>query len=242
MSLLSRSRQIFQEKLCQNLDAGVRSHLFKVYTCMALTCAAATAGSIVHLTGFWEAGLLSILLQLIAIVTLALIPNRSSNVHFRFGLLLIVGALSGHLLGLLIEQAMVVNPAFVITALLGTTLSFTWLSIAALSAQRGSHLVLGGILSSAMTGLIIVGLANVFFRSWLIHKWSLYAGLAVMCGFVLFDTQLIVEDIRQGSEDYVTHALKLFFCVVDIFRWLLAIMLSSGNGNRRRRPNGEHNE
>ncbi|XP_058818295.1 bax inhibitor 1-like [Topomyia yanbarensis] len=240
MSLLSQSRQIFNENFCQNLDVNVRTHLFKVYTCMTLTCAAATAGSLVHLTGLWEAGLLSILLQLIATVALVLTPNRKSNVEYRFGLLMIVGALAGHLLGLLIEQAMIVNPAFVLTALLGTTLSFTWLSLAALLAERGSHLILGGILSSALTILVLVGLANLFFQSWLLHKWSLYAGLAVMCGFVLFDTQLIVEDVRQGSDDYVSHALRLFFSIVDIFRFLMAIMISTERNNQRRRRDSEN--
>ena len=31
----------------------------------------------------------------------------------------------------------------------------------------------------------------------------LYLGLAVMCGFVLYDTQLIVEKRRRGEEDYI---------------------------------------
>ena len=32
---------------------------------------------------------------------------------------------------------------------------------------------------------------------------ELYAGLVIMCGFVLYDTQLIVEKSRMGNDDYI---------------------------------------
>ena len=33
----------------------------------------------------------------------------------------------------------------------------------------------------------------------------LYLGLAIMCGFVLYDTQLIVEKCRRGDVDYIRY-------------------------------------
>lgn len=53
---------------------------------------------------------------------------------------------------------------------------------------------------------------------------QLYLGLVAMCGFVLFDTQLIVEKRRAGSRDFVTHALDLFIDFIGIFRRLLVIL------------------
>lgn len=34
----------------------------------------------------------------------------------------------------------------------------------------------------------------------------MYLGLLIMCGFVLFDTQLIIEKAENGDKDYVWWA------------------------------------
>lgn len=234
--------QNFADLLSQNLEPNLRQHLTKVYTCMTLTCAAAAIGSIVHLTNLWNAGLLSVVLNVATLVALFLIPQRSTNLKTRLCLLLASGALTGHVLGLLIEQVMVVNPAFVVTALLGTTVSFGCLSLSAILARRGRHLALGGVLSSVTCALVIVGIGNLFYHSWIVHKMSLYLGLAVICGMVLFDTQVVMEEYRLGNDDYVTHALKLFFNTVDIFRYLMIIFVSKSSNGQRRRNDDEEEE
>ena len=48
----------------------------------------------------------------------------------------------------------------------------------------------------------------------------------MFCGFVLFDTQLIVERFNLGDSDYIKHSLDLFIDFVDIFRRILIIMSS----------------
>ena len=55
-------------------------------------------------------------------------------------------------------------------------------------------------------------------------KAELYLGLAVMCGCVLFDTQLIVEKKRNGDDDFIWHCIDLFVDIVAIFRRLLIIL------------------
>lgn len=226
--------QSFREQLVQNLEPAVCQHLFRVYACMTLACAAAAAGSIVHLAGLWSAGLLSWLLQLATCVALFQIPPSGDNRALRLGLLLATGALTGHLLGLTVEYALVVDPGIVVTGLAGTTVSFACLSLSALLARRGSFLLLGAVLSNMMALLLVMVLGNLFLQSWFVHKISLYLAMAAMLGFVLLDTQLIVEDFRQGNEDYVVHSLKLFFCAVDIFRLLVSILMGKRSNSRTR--------
>ena len=49
----------------------------------------------------------------------------------------------------------------------------------------------------------MLSLMNLFIGSQLLFEINLYLGLAIMCAFVLYDTQLIVEKRRMGDEDYI---------------------------------------
>ena len=57
-------------------------------------------------------------------------------------------------------------------------------------------------------------------------QFELYFGLLLFCGFVLFDTQLIVEKFNHGNDDFIWHSLDLFLDFVNIFRRLLVILAS----------------
>lgn len=50
-----------------------------------------------------------------------------------------------------------------------------------------------------------------------------------MAGFVLFDTQMIMEKRRAGSTDCIRHSLDLFFDLVSMFRRLLIILTQKVN-------------
>lgn len=52
----------------------------------------------------------------------------------------------------------------------------------------------------------------------------LYLGLLIMCGFVLYDTQLIIEKRLAGDKDFVTHSIDLFIDFIGIFRRLMVIL------------------
>ena len=98
----------------------------------------------------------------------------------------------------------------IVTALVGSVCIFACFSASALLSTRRSALYLSGMLSSALTLLLWVGIANMFFRSELLFTMQLYGGLFIFSGFVLFDTQLIIEKVSAGQTDYLWHALSLF--------------------------------
>uniref|UniRef100_A0A182JGN6 Bax inhibitor 1 n=1 Tax=Anopheles atroparvus TaxID=41427 RepID=A0A182JGN6_ANOAO len=226
------------QQMGAKLDTRTRQHLSKVYGCLAATCSAATVGSFIHLSGIWEAGMLSGLIALGLVLGLVFTPDNGKNFVQRFSMLMGLGAFTGHSLGLLLAQVIYLNPAIVVTALVGTTTIFACLTAAALFAKRGKYLYLGGILMSALSAMALMNLGNLFFRSYFVQDISLYLGLFVMAGFVLFDTQMIMEKHQMGSNDYIGHSLDLFYDVINIFRRLLIILAQKEeNNDRRKRKN-----
>jgi FtsH-binding integral membrane protein len=49
--------------------------------------------------------------------------------------------------------------------------------------------------------------------------------LLVFCGFVVWDTQVIMERRRRGDGDFIGHSLDLFIDFVQIFRKILIILM-----------------
>jgi len=70
----------------------------------------------------------------------------------------------------------------------------------------------------------------------MVFQMYLYIGFAVMCGFVLYDTQLIIAKRRLGDKDFVWHSVDLFIDFVNIFRYLL-IILAQKDDNQKKRKN-----
>ena len=117
--------------------------------------------------------------------------------------------MKGASLGGLVEFALKVDPGIIATAFSATALIFTCFSLAALLTTRRSMLYLGGILGSALSAMAILSLANIFFRSEAVYNLNIYGGLIVFSGWVVVDTQIIVEKATLGYRDYVGSATDL---------------------------------
>merc|ERR1712150_86368 len=55
-----------------------------------------------------------------------------------------------------------------------------------------------------------MGLMNLFFQSQLIFQVYLWGGLLLFCGFIMWDTQVIIEKRKRGDRDFIKHSLDLF--------------------------------
>lgn len=105
-----------------------------------------------------------------------------------------------------------------------TSLIFVSFSISSLLADRGSWLYLGGPLISLLNLTVLFSFVNLFLRVAILYQIRLYLGLFIMCGFILYDTQLIVEKHRMGSKDFIMHSLDLFIDFINVFRHLLVLL------------------
>ncbi|CAH0604731.1 unnamed protein product [Chrysodeixis includens] len=227
--------QTFVNSFQNRLEPPVRQHLKNVYGTLMMTCGSALAGVYVDMYTWFQAGILSAIAGAGLMLMLIATPDNGKNTNLRLGYLLGFGLTSGMSLGPLLEYVSFVDPSIIVTALLGTTLVFVCFSIAAMLAERGSWLFLGGTLMTLLTSMSLMTLVNIFMQSHLLYQAHLYLGLMLMCGFVLFDTQLIIEKRRMGSKDFVQHALELFIDFIGMFRRLLIILSQKEEQNRRRK-------
>ncbi|NXG51155.1 BI1 inhibitor, partial [Psilopogon haemacephalus] len=122
-------------------------------------------------------------------------PHSRDTEQKRLGMLVGFAFLTGINLGPLLEMCISINPSIIPTAFLGTATIFACFSLSALYARRRSFLYLGGFLLSGLTLMLLFSVVNAFA--------NLYVGLMIMCGFVLFDTQLIIEKAESGDKDYI---------------------------------------
>ncbi|CAF2031268.1 unnamed protein product [Rotaria magnacalcarata] len=130
-----------------------------------------------------------------------------------------------------------VDPQIVMTAFLLTTTMFACLTLSALVTRKRTYLYLGGILGTGTSIMLLLSLMNIFGRSQLIFNINLHFGLVIVCGYILYDTQLIVERTSNGDMNYVKHAILLFIDMVDLFVRILIILFENSQSKNKKSNN-----
>ncbi|XP_010275473.1 PREDICTED: bax inhibitor 1 [Nelumbo nucifera] len=203
----------------------VQNHLKQVYLTLCCALIASAIGVYLHL--LWNiGGLLTTLGCMGSIVWLLSTPLYEERK--RVGLLMAAGLFEGASVGPLIDVVIRIDQRILISAFVGTSVAFGCFSAAAMLARRREFLYLGGLLSSGLSILLWLHFASsIFGGSTAIFKFELYFGLLVFLGYMVVDTQEIIERAHLGELDYVKHALTLFTDFVAVFVRVLVIMLKN---------------
>uniref|UniRef100_A0AAZ1XE15 Transmembrane BAX inhibitor motif-containing protein 6 n=1 Tax=Oreochromis aureus TaxID=47969 RepID=A0AAZ1XE15_OREAU len=199
----SKTDALFQ---FSHISHSTQEHLKKVYSSLAICMCLAAVGSYVY------------------IYLVACLVTVSATERKRLAFLEGFALLTGFSLGPILDDVIAVDPNVIATAFVGTSVIFICFTLSALYDTHRGHLFLRGTLMSGCSILFLVSLTNVFFGSTLLFEANTYLGLLVMCGFVLFDTQLIIEKAENGDEDYIWHCVTLFDDFISIFRRLMIIL------------------
>jgi FtsH-binding integral membrane protein len=148
----------------------------------------------------------------------------------RVSLLMAAALFQGASTGPLIQLAIDIDPSILVSAFVGSAVAFGCFSAAAMLAKRREYLYLAGILSSGLSILFWLEFASfIFGGSAAIFKFELYFGLLIFVGYMVVDTQDIIERAHLGDLDYVKHSLTLFTDFVAVFVRILLIMLKNAN-------------
>ncbi|CAM6082607.1 unnamed protein product [Calypogeia fissa] len=214
-----------------HLNTRVQLHLRKVYSTLCVAILVAAVGVYAHI--LTHLGGLLTTFGFIG-VTMWLLSTPPYEDGKRYKLLMGAAFLEGASLGTLIEYVINQDPSIAVTALLGTMAIFASFSGAAVFAKRREYLFLGGILSSLVSTMLMLRFGSyIFGGSSAMFNVELYGGLLLFVGYVLFDTQLIIERADKGDEDYIKHSLDLFMDFVSIFVRVL-IILSKNSSQKTR--------
>jgi len=234
---MSASIDGFFNTFNHKFDAPIRSHLKSVYACLTMSIMSAAAGAYVHLfTNLLRGGgILYALLSMGLVMGLMATPDNGKNRSTRMGLLLAFSFFSGLGTGPLLDMAIRINPSIIPNAFMLSGMIFACFSGAALFAPDGQYLYLGGTLMSGLSALFWMGLMNLFFQSQLIFQVYLWGGLLLFCGFIMWDTQVIIEKRKRGDGDFIKHSLDLFIDFMQVFRRVLILLMQKDDNKKKRR-------
>ncbi|GJN29978.1 hypothetical protein PR202_gb18249 [Eleusine coracana subsp. coracana] len=167
---------------------------------------------------------------MVSIAGLLALPAAESQQRNRFALLMSAAFLQGASIGPLAQLALHLDPRILVTAFIGTAIAFACFSAAAILAKRREYLYLGALLSSGLSILVWLQFAaSIFGHSSSTFMFELYFGLLVFLGYMVFDTQEIIERAHHGDMDYIMHALTLFTDFVAVFVRVLIIMMKNAS-------------
>jgi FtsH-binding integral membrane protein len=214
-----------------DLDDRVRQHLARVYSTLGMTLGAAAVGALIHMK-LNCGGLLSSLACVGLMIALAIDANKQDTTR-RLAIVALFGAFKGMSIGPLLAHTVHVDPSIIVTAFLATTTIFACFTLSALMAKRRSYLYLGGVLSSALSALFLLSVLSMFIANPFVRSVQLWLGLFMFCGYVLFDTQMIIEKCSSGDSDYVWHSVELFIDFVAIFVRIVVILLEHSDGKKK---------
>lgn len=165
-------------------------------------------------------------------------PDNTVLKHTFFGGFQVMQALT-------LAPLFFVNPAILARAGLYTVGIVGSLSYIGATAKSDQYLYLGGPLLAGVTVVALAGLAPMILPARIasralapLEAISLYGGLAVFSGFVLYDTQKILHRARMAQQglmkrDTCRESISLELDCINIFVRLVSI-LSGQQGNRRR--------
>ncbi|MFO0780430.1 MAG: Bax inhibitor-1/YccA family protein [Candidatus Gracilibacteria bacterium] len=113
------------------------------------------------------------------------------------------------------------GPGIIIKAFLATTLTFTSAAIIGATSQR-SFSGLGGFLTIALVGMIIVSLVGIFVP-WSNTFEMIFSGIGVLIftGYTLYDVQKLKH---YPTDRYIDAALQLYLDIFNLFLYILRLI------------------
>ena len=225
-----------------NLNPKIQRHLVSVYSNLSITTLLASIACYLSINNYLPN--MSILPSILGILLLAfvLFSNPSPNTRtIRTASLYGFGFAEGWGIAPFIQHYLSIDSSTVLLALLATLIAFISFTASAVTSPRRSQLYLGGFLGALLGITTLLSLAQLFFPNAFLHSTELYLGLFIFCGYILYDTQVIIERAdmyTQTEPDAVVPAAMLFTDAVNVLVRLVEILAKQQQDSNRGRRKG----
>lgn len=223
----------------KDVSEKTQSHLKKVYLNLTACAGVCALGMYLNaftvLSGFmWSVGIM------IAMgYAMYKVSNEHDDENNRMGWLWALAFGMGYMVGPVMHQLAEFEPLILIQAVGYTAVMFGSFSAVALFSKRRSYLFVGGIISSTLSCLFWYSTLSWMFGYnrmggdfGLIY---LMTGLFVACLYVIYDTQIIIEEAERGHKDVPTHTMKLFIDMFDLFIKIVQILIKLSEDKDRKK-------
>lgn len=205
----------------------VTSHLTQVYWTLLVSVLFASFGVCLHLYTLIGYTVVPQILVFLLLLLNVFYSRRQHPQNTRKFLLYSLCTAVGCELGPLVGVAFNADPNILLSAVTSTGVVFLCFTGAAVVGERKSYLFLGGFLSSILSLLVWLSLLSFLLPLKMEEYVQLYVGLLVFVGYVLYDTQVLIEKSYHGDTDVVTDAMLLFFDLIAIFVRILIVLMKN---------------
>ena len=172
------------------------------------------------------------------------ITNHQEHEQTRIGYLWALSFFMGFLVGPVIHHLAEFEPMILVQAVSYTTIMFGCFTAVSLFSKRRSYLFLGGLISSIVSAMFWYRMMSWMFGA---SKFGgefgmayLMVGLFVASMYVIYDTQMIIEQAERGHKDVPTHTMTLFMDLFDLFiRIIQLLMKLQENDKKKKRRNDD---
>ncbi|CAA0395611.1 unnamed protein product [Arabidopsis thaliana] len=212
---------------------AMQNHLKRVYLTLFFALLASAIGAYIHMV--WNiGGNVSTLGFSGIMIWLRFTLYEPNMLYLLFLFALLKGASVGPMIMLVIDF----DSSVLVTAFVGTAVAFVCFSAAAMLATRREYLYHGASLACCMSILWWVQIASsIFGGSTTVVKFELYFGLLIFVGYIVVDTQMIIEKAHHGDMDYVQHSFTFFTDFASLFVQILVLnmfrKMKKGRKDRR---------
>lgn len=219
----------------KDVSDKTRAHLTRVYTCLLTATGTCALGMYTNATLMLGGFIFMILFMIAFAYGIYQIRSPHNSENTQIGWLLLIAFSLGFITGPGIHHIAAIQPELVTQAALYTTGAFGSFSAVSLFSQRRSFIFLGGIIVTMMQAMAMYHLIGWMMGGAAFGIGYLMCSLFITCLWIIFDTQMIVEQSERGHRNVAEHALTLFLDLFKLFIKILQVLNELEKGKNKKK-------